>query len=171
MILDSSKKAIVEAYISDLERMLDPTQPFTFRGRMLAPGQAIAAIIAKHLLRRTTLDSTSAEALAEDYLDAIEDLPPAFVLVALCKWNRAESPMLDGKPHNFNYRPEPPILRLLVLRELAPLRARILHLRRVLSAVPRVEFSEEHRQKMGELLRGLANFLRSVSGDMEDMQG
>jgi hypothetical protein len=162
MILDSSKRAIVETYISDLDRVLDLRQPFTFRGQTLTNEHAIGAIIAKLLLKRSSLDAASAEALTEDYLDAIEDLPAWSIVAALRTWNRGQSPMLDGKPHNFQYRPEPPILHRLAQIELAPIRARILQLRRVLSAVPRVEFSEEHSKKMHELLSGLANLLRSM---------
>jgi hypothetical protein len=162
MILDSLKRTIVATYISDLERMLDLRQPFTFRGQTLTNEHAIGAIIAKLLVKRSTLDAVSAEALTEDYLDAIEDLPAWSVVAALRKWNRSQSPMLDGRYHNFQYRPEPPILHRLVQIELAPIRARILELRRVLSAVPRVDFSEEHCEKMHELLSGLANLLRSM---------
>jgi superfamily I DNA and/or RNA helicase len=37
------------------------------------------------------MDAVSAEALTEDYLDALEDLPARSVIAALRKWNRSQS--------------------------------------------------------------------------------
>jgi hypothetical protein len=51
------------------------------------------------------LDQQSSDAFTEDYLDAIEDLPAWAVREAIRKWNRAESPKLDGKKHAFIWRP------------------------------------------------------------------
>lgn len=163
MILDCSRRKIVEAHISDLERLLDLRQPFRIRGQTLSNEGALGLMIAQLLLKGgAKLDAISADALTEDYFDALEDMPAGAVRATLRKWNRAQSLKLDGKPHDFNYRPTPPTLRRLAEIELASVRGRILLLQRVLSAVPKEEFDEKHCEEMRKRFGELGNFLRAL---------
>jgi hypothetical protein len=164
MILDPSERAIVEERVADRAGWLDLGQSITVDGRKLSNDQAINVIIAKLLIKPkgSKLDEISSDALAEDYLDALEDLPAWSVRNALRKWNRRESEKLDGKPHDFEWRPAPGTLRGLAQMELAPFKAEIVQLEKLLIAVPRLEFSDEHRAKMFSLLAELAKSLRAT---------
>ena len=154
LILNSSEREAVEQHVAGLGRFLSLDQSITIRERVLSNDQAHGVMIAGLLIKGggAKLDKASADALTEDYLDAIEDLPAWAVREALRKWNRAESPKLDGKPHDFNWRPMPPTLRRLAQHELVAIRARIGRFEKLLAAVPLLEFSEEHcRTMLGRL--------------------
>jgi hypothetical protein len=161
MILSASERAVVEERVADRASWLDIGQPITLDERTLSNDQAISVIIAKLLvkLRGSKLDETSSDALAEDYLDAVEDLPAWSVRNALRKWNRAESAKFDGKRHDFDWPPAPATLRRLAQMELAPIKVEMVQLEKLLIAVPRLELSDEHRAKMrarfAELLKTL----------------
>lgn len=151
LILTAAERRMVEAHRSELARFLDLEQPFELREKVLTNDQAHGVMIAGLLIKGggIKLDQQSSDQLTEDYLDAIEDLPAWSVREALRKWNRAESPRIDPKqPHNFVFRPAPPILRQLAYLELWSVKSRIQDLERVLNAVPRIEFSDEHRADM-----------------------
>jgi hypothetical protein len=165
LILNSSEKQAVHQHIEHLGKFLSLEAPILYRDQLLTNDQAHAATVA-HLLMTGgghKLDKEAADALTEDYLDAIEDLPAWAVRDALRKWNRAESVKLDGKTHNFDWRPTPPTLRRLSQHAMTAVKTRKLHLERLLEAEALVEYSEEHRQNM--LLR-LAEVLHSIpTGD------
>lgn len=160
LILDSVERRMVEAHRSDLARFLDLDQPITLREQVLTNDQAHGVMIAGLLIKGggIKLDTSSSDQLTEDYLDAIEDLPAWSVREALRKWNRAESPKLDPKqPHNFTFRPAPPILRQLAYLELWTVKSRIQQLEKVLNAVPLIEFSDEHREDMLKRLQAVVH--------------
>lgn len=132
--------------------------------------QAHGVMIASLLLKGgAKLDQQSSDAFTEDYLDAIEDVPAWAVREAIRKWNRAESPELDDKPHDFKWRPAPPILRQLANHEIAGVKARILMLEKLLTAVPVAEFNDEHCADMRARLRGLAKLQTMSSGGTSRM--
>ena len=156
LILNSSERRMVESHIDGLGRFLDLNQSIDLRESVLTNDQAHATMIAALCMKGgVKLDTSSSDALTEDYLDAIEDLPAWAVREAIRKWNRAESPKLDGKSHNYEFRPSPPTLRRLAQHELAPIRARILHLDKLLNAAPLIEYSDEHRAEMLKRLQDL----------------
>jgi hypothetical protein len=150
LILNSSERAMVEAHIAGLAMHLSLGQHIVIREKTLSNDQAHGVMIASLLIKGggAKLDQASADALTEDYLDAIEDLPAWAVREAVRKWNRAESQPLDGKKHDFNWRPQPPTLRRLAQIEMVPIKARIHNLEKLLTAVPLMEFSDEHRENM-----------------------
>ena len=164
MILDPSERAVVEQRIADRASWLDLGQPITIDGRTVSNDQAINVMIAKLLIKPkgSKLDETSSAALTEDYLDALEDLPAWSVRNALRKWIRGESATFDGKQHDFEWRPAPATLRRLAQMELAPFKAEMVQLEKLLIAVPRLEFSDEHRAKMLVLLAELGKTLRAT---------
>lgn len=128
-----------------------------------------------HLLMKgggSKLDRDAADALTEDYLDAVEDLPAWTVREALRKWNRGESIKLDGKAHDFNWRPKPPTLRRLAQHEMVAIKALKMQLEKLLAAVPRIEFSEEHcadmRERLSKLRRDISEGLSGLPMTLGD---
>jgi hypothetical protein len=165
LILSSSEKQAVREHIEHLGLCLSSDQPMLYRDQLLTNDQAHAAMIA-HLLMKgggQRLDKEAADALTEDYLDAVEGLPAWTVREALRRWNRAESIKLDGRPHDFNWRPTPPTLRRLAQHELTAVKARKMELDMLLKAAPLIEFSEEHCASMRERLSNLMHGLLDAS--------
>jgi len=164
MILSSAERGMVEGAISGLGRLLSLDQRFLLRGQSLNNNEAIGGIILSLLLSGggIKLDKTSADVLADTYLDALEDLPAWTVREAIRKWNRGESVRID-KPHDFNWRPSSPILRRLSQQEMVPIKARINRLQKLLDAVPSVEFSDDHREMMLKRLRVIMNTATAMS--------
>ena len=154
MILSSSERGMVEGAISGLGRLLSLDQRFFLRGQSLNNQEAIGGIILGLLLAGggIKLDKTSADVMTDAYLDALEDLPAWTVREAIRKWNRGESVRID-KPHDFNWRPSPPILRRVSQQEMVPIKERISQLQKLLDALPSVEFSDDHREMMLKRLR------------------
>ena len=86
MILNSSERALVRRHIDDLRRFTRLDQPIDLRGATLTNDQAHVVMIASLLLKGgAKLDQQSSDALTEDYLDAIEDLPAWAVREAIRK--------------------------------------------------------------------------------------
>jgi len=156
LMLTSSERGEVQRHIGELERFTRLDQPIELRGATLTNDQAHGVMIASLLLKGgAKLDQQSSDALTEDYLDAIEDLPAWLVREAIRKWNRAESPRLDGKPHSYDFRPSPPTLRRLAWHEMIALRGRMIELQKLCDAQPLIEYSDEHRQDMLNRVAGL----------------
>lgn len=156
MILNSSDREMVEHHITGLQRSLSVEQAFEFRGKVLGNDAAVGALIAALLIKGAgaKLDTASSDALTEDYLDALEDLPAWSIREAIRKWNRGESPRpLDPKKsHDYHWRPDSATLRWLAQCETAPVKNRIRQLEHLLAAVPLIEFSDEHCAEMRDRL-------------------
>jgi hypothetical protein len=150
LILNSSEHAEVQHHIADLERYTRLDQLITIRESQMGNDTAIGVMVAGLLIKGggQKLDKASADSLTEDYLDALEDIPAWCVREALRKWNRGESLPLDGKRHDFNWKPSPPTLRRLAQNELAGVKGRIISLQKLCEAVPLIEFSDDHREMM-----------------------
>lgn len=158
MTLSSSDRAMVEQHIGGLQRSIGTAQPFEFRGQVLGNDAAVGALIAALLIKGAgaKLDTASSDALTEDYLDALEDLPAWSIREAIRKWNRRESLPIDPKkPHDFTWRPGPPTLRWLAQCEIAPVKNQIRRLEHLLEAVPLIEFTDDHRKQMVDRLAAL----------------
>ena len=167
--MSSSEVAIVRRHIADLEQFTRTDQPFELRGAVLSNDQAHGVMIASLLLKGgSKLDQQSSDAFTEDYLDAIEDLPAWAVREAIRKWNRAESPKLDGKPHAYDFRPSPPVLRRLAAHELANVRVRMIDLQKLCEAEPLIEYSDEHRRVMIERMQDLMKPLGQISSGRQE---
>lgn len=156
LILNSSELAEVQRHIHEIERFTRLDQLITIRETTMPNDTAIGVMVAGLLIKGggQKLDKASADALTEDYLDALEDIPAWSVREAMRKWNRGESPQLDTKkPHDFNWKPTPPTLRRLAQLELAGVKGRIINLQKLCEAVPLIEYSDEHRKRMVERLQ------------------
>jgi hypothetical protein len=155
---------MVEAHVAKLQSFLVLEHRIVLREAELTNDQAHGVMIAGLLIKGggQKLDKQSADALTEDYLDAIEDLPAWAVREALRKWNRAESLQLDPrKPHDFNWKPTPPTLRKLAYLELWTVKSQIQRMQDILAAVPLIEFSDEHRESMIKRLQTVVHLAAS----------
>lgn len=141
---------MIDRHIAGLSSFLTLDRPIVLREQTLSNAQGIGVLIAGLLVKKAgaKLDKSSADALTEDYLDAIEDLPAWSVREALRKWNRGESQRIDAKPHDFNWAPTPPTLKRLSEFELGAIKVRIMRLQKLTAAVALIEFSEEHCAEM-----------------------
>jgi hypothetical protein len=167
LILNSSERIEVQRHITELARFTRLDQAITIRETSMSNDAALSVMVAGLLIKGggTKLDKQSADALTEDYLDALEDLPAWCVREAMRKWNRAESPPLDGKRHDFNWKPTPPTLRRLAQHELASVKGRIINLNRLLDAVPLIEFSDDHRERMIKRLQTVVHLAASPTSE------
>jgi hypothetical protein len=160
-MLASSERMAIEQHCAALEPMLDNTREVLRGGRMVSNVELITELVNRVMIMPAAKASQAGmEARADDYLDALDDLPAWTVQAALRKWNRGESKPVDKVPHNFRWRPEPPILRALAKMELATVAGRLVELRQILGAEALIEFSEQHR---GEMLGKLSTVLHSLT--------
>lgn len=166
MIPGSSERAAIVHHVAHLARFLDLEATMVLRDREMDNATALGVMIAALLAKKgQRMDAAVSEALTEDYLDALDDMPAWSVREAIRKWNRAESPQLDKKPHDFNWRPEPPTLRRLAWLELWAVKSRHDTLQRVLAAVPLLEYSAEHTSEMRAKLAEASPILRGILTD------
>lgn len=86
-----------------------------------------------------------AEATGEAYMAALDDVATWAVEAAIRLWHRGESIKTEKDPHDFKWRPEPPVLRKLARIEEWKVRGRIEELRKVLGAEVLIEFSDQER--------------------------
>jgi hypothetical protein len=153
LTLDGTERAAVERHVCELGAFLDVRQTIVLRDKTLSNDQAHGVMIAGLLLKGgRKLDQAASDALTEDYLDAIEDLPAWCVREAIRKWNRGESAQLDKKPHDFTWRPEAPTLARLARLEKWAVEGRIKVLERLLSAEPLPEYGDAHKVDMRQRL-------------------
>jgi hypothetical protein len=103
----------------------------------------------------------AAEARAEAYSDALDDVPHWGVTLAIRKWHRGECGTNEhGEPYDYRWAPESADLRRLARREAREVRARVEELERLLGAVA-------FRDCSAELARGRAAYrglLKTVAG-------
>jgi hypothetical protein len=97
----------------------------------------------------------SAEAKAEAYMVALEDVPAWTVSEALRGWFRGTY----GPDHDYRWAPAPATLRKLALSEAWKVEGRVRLLEKLLTAEPRIEFDDAHRTHM---LARLAREVRDV---------
>ena len=79
----------------------------------------------------------AAEARGEAYTMALDDVPSWTVRGAIRRWYRGECDKDErGKPYDYQWAPDSPVLRKLALGVVGQLLSRIRDLERLLSAVP-----------------------------------
>jgi len=101
-------------------------------------------------------NEVSAEARGEAYLAALDDLPPWALRAAIRRWYRGDAGTDErGDPYDYHWAPAPAELRRIALLELWRVKSRAADLRRLLSAEPLLEYSEEHCHTMRMRLAAL----------------
>jgi hypothetical protein len=146
LILSSAERAEVANLIREIENLLAQT-PY----ERVERERETLAIIGTFMLSVPAVQQNDigAEASAEAFLIALEDVPTWAVEAALRRWYRGECGLdARGKPHDYHWRPAPAELRRIAMVEVWPARQRVATLRRLLAAEPRTAFSESHRATM-----------------------
>lgn len=142
MLIASDQRAALENHLVALNGLLDMTpeadpefaqQAFTTISKMLAT------------LGGREAGELASEAKGEAYMMAIEDVPAWAVQEAARKWYRGEL----GDAYDYKWMPDPATLRKLALDRLymcahKPIR----EINALLTAVPAIEFSEDHKARM-----------------------
>lgn len=145
MMLTPPERQLAEQHIEALSSLVEKTP-----GNSADCEAETLVIVTKMLLALPAQRSTDSgnEAKGEAYLAALDDIPPWAVQEAIRKWYRGE----HGSKHDYRWSPVPADLRALARNEEYRVRGRMTILRRLCSAVPLVEFSDDHRAKMLERL-------------------
>jgi hypothetical protein len=157
LTLSGVERDEIERHLRTLDALFEPT-PFDdpqVEGRMLIE-------LTKMVLSTpsATQNEASAEARGEAYLTALEDLPLWAVQAAIRRWHRGDAGKNQrGEPYDYHWLPAPAELRMIALLELWRVRERAAVLRKLLSAEPLIEFSDEHCRAMREKLSALAHDL------------
>lgn len=166
MLLASSERHAIEQHIKALEKVLGKTPVES------ASAEAETLVLVSKIMMSLPAQKTGeagAEATGEAYCAALDDIPPWAVAAAIRKWYRGDIPAPASRslPHNFEFRPGPAKLRSIAFGEAAAVRGRVLELQRILGAVERIEFSEQHRgemlAKLQTVMPGRKSFGSSVS--------
>jgi hypothetical protein len=124
--------------------------------------QSTLAAVTKLCLVKPAAKTTAeaAEARAEAFMAALDDVPHWAVIASIRKWYRGECGKDDrGEPYNYTWAPEPHDLRKLALSETFALHARIAEIQKVMGAVAYVDCSVE-----------LANGRAAMRGLFKSMQ-
>jgi hypothetical protein len=149
MMLASSEKKAIAAYAGELGKMLEHTPEKTATAEAETLVHVTKLMLALPGMRSS---ETGAEAAGEAYQAALDDMPPWAVAAAIRRWYRGDAMQIGKIPHDYRWRPAPAILRALAFAEACTVKGRVIELGRLISAVPRIEYSHEHRVHMLERL-------------------
>lgn len=161
MMLGSSERQQIEAYVGALRRSIDRTPDNS------ADAEAETLVLIGKLmlaLPGQRASEAGAEAVGEAYQIAVGDLPPWSVSAALRRWYRRDAPP-DKVPHDYRWRPAPAILRTIAFEEMLKVRGRAVELDRLLAAVPLIEYSPEHTVEMQAKLAAASPILSTIIHD------
>lgn len=167
--LAAAKNLLVRDYPAQPEYLLEPLSArhraaLEHRKRQLdawlSPAPAsehprLSKAIAEMLGAFTANSSGNVQATVAKYLHVVSDLPSWAVLKACSSIERGEA---EGV--SLDYRPSAPRLRDVIRTVMAPWLDELFHLRKVLAAEANEPQDEAMRQRVGQLLRGLAAELR-----------
>ncbi len=161
MILSDNDREMVLNHALHLSKHLDRTPQ-----NIVDAEAETLTIVVKMMQALPGAKSTedSAEAKAEAYMAALDDIPPWAVREAVRKWYRAEC----GPKFNYSWAPGPGDLRTISRIEEARVRHRVDSLNKIAFAVPLVEFSEGHRVEMLKKLAALPIMLSTVPESKPD---
>ncbi|MDE2099589.1 MAG: hypothetical protein KGL39_20220 [Patescibacteria group bacterium] len=86
----------------------------------------------------------AAEAKADAYMEALDDIPAWAVSGAVKRWFKGDCGNDErGQPYNYAWPPDPATLRKLAQRQVFMVKGRILELQDILNAKPYVDYSAE----------------------------
>jgi hypothetical protein len=153
LILKPVEREAIEHHVAALELLYDET-PANSAGAEAA----MLVVVTKMMmvLPSTTLNELSAEARGEAFMAALEDIPVWSAQAAIRKWYRGDCGVdANGKPYDYHWCPAPAELRRVAFAEMWPGKRRSQALRRLLSAKPRIEYTDEDCRRMRERLASL----------------
>jgi hypothetical protein len=153
-MLTPGQRSEIEAFVTDLEFLLDQTPESSAHCRAEALLLITKMLIALPSARQNEID---VEAIGESYEIALQDLPSWAAGLAVAAWYRGEcGNNARGEPYDYAWRPSPADLRAIALAAAAPVSQRLKALRELLATEALVERDEEHCKVMCEQLSALA---------------
>jgi hypothetical protein len=156
MMLAPSEKNAIAVYAGELGKMLEHTPEKT------AAAEAETLVhITKLMLSLPGMRSseTGAEAPGKHIRQLWMTCRRGQSPQQFRRWYRGDAMQIGKTPHDYRWRPAPAILRALAFAEACTVKGRVIQLERLISAVPRVEYSDEHR---GHMLERLSSELHLV---------
>jgi hypothetical protein len=166
MAMLPANSTLTTAEREELERhaaRLDALRNCTAANDAEAENDVLVAVTKMMLvLPSATQNELSAEARGEAFLAALDDVPAWAVVAAIRSWNRGEcGPDANGQPYDYHWCPAPAELRRIALAKVRPLNERAITIQALLRAEPLLEYTDEHRRKMGERLAELSRDLQA----------
>jgi hypothetical protein len=153
LILKANEREAIEQYVLVLDRLCDYT-PANSEAAQAAMLVVVTTMML--VLPATTQNELSAEVRGEAFLGALDDLTVWSVEAAIRKWHRGDCGTDNqGRPYAYHWCPAPAELRRVAFGQMWWIRSRSRDLHRLLGAVPRIEYSDEHCLEMRERLAGL----------------
>lgn len=148
LTLDPAQRAEIQRYVAGVDTLLKQTPIDSDEWEV-----ATLVVVTKLMLAlpSSQQNEAGAEAVGEAYQAALDDVPTWAVVAAARRWYRGECGCNErGQPYDCHWRPAPAELRSIACTEMWRIKLHINTLRKLLDAVPRVEFSEEHCARMRE---------------------
>jgi hypothetical protein len=161
LILKAAEREAIEDHVAALDRLCDETPE-----NSAAAEAAMLVVVTEMMLvlPTTTQNEVSAEVRGEAFLDALDDLTVWAVKAAIRKWNRSDCGRDNqGRLYDYHWCPAPAELRRVAFAQMWHVMSRSRDLRRLLTAEPRIEYSDEHCRAMLERLAGLLPRFRTSS--------
>ena len=161
LILNPAQRAEIERYVAVLESLGDQTPA---NGAKWEKAVLLTVTKLMLVLPFSQQNDLGAEATGEAFQTALADIPHWAVAAAVRRWYRGECGLNEhNRPYDYHWRPAPAELRRIAVCEMWRLvKAPARQMRKLLAAEPLVEFSAEHRERMGSKLRALAITLHDV---------
>jgi hypothetical protein len=152
--LSPAQRSAIENYIADAMELCDlsPHASSEFEKAMLV----IVTDLMLGPLPSSQQTEASAEACGKAYMAALDDVPFWAAAEAVRLWYKGECGSNErGELYDYRWRPAPADLRRIALAVRWRLLGATKDLRRLLDAETRVEYSEEHRNRMRDKLKSL----------------
>ena len=153
LILKAAEREAIEDHVAALDRLCDDTPENS------AEAEAAMLVVLTTMmwvLPATTQNEFSAEARGEAFMAAVDNIAVWAVKAGIRKWYRGDCGTDNqGRPYDYHWCPAPAELRRVAFAQMWHIQSRSRDLRRLLSAEPRVEYSDEHCRAMRERLAGL----------------
>lgn len=160
MSLSSEQRTEAENERAKILSMLDCGGPLVVRAAAIGRIMAIGA--------GGAVDKDGSRARSDNYRDATDDVPVWAIAETARRWNRAEVSAADiGKAPNFDFAPQPPIVRMICLRLVKPYKDALNAIDELLSAKPLAELLDESRNKSEKVVKGFQDLSASLGSVVE----
>lgn len=158
LILNPAERAEAERHAADLDALCKQTPAESDEWEA-----ATLVVLTKMMLSlpSSQQNEAGAEASGEAFQAALDDVPTWAVAAAVRRWYRCDCGLNErGQAYDYHWRPAPGELRKVALVEKWRVASRAETLRKLVGAVPLMEFSDDHckdmRSKLAEMWRGNA---------------
>ena len=151
--LRAAEREAVQEHVTALDRLCDETP-----ANSAAAEAAMLAVLTTMMLvlPTTTQNDVSAEIRGEAFLGALSDVTVWSVDAAVRKWHRGDCGIDNqGRPYDYHWCPAPAELRRVAVAQMWCIKSRSRDLHRLLSAEPRIQYSDDYCRAMRERLADL----------------